>query len=90
MTTSKTKKVGYLLPNGIPLAADVISNVEPKSDEEVKNNRGAKGGKGEVNKIHSYPTGCNTHFGSQVATYSESGTLQCVFQLFHNGKITKK
>jgi len=62
-----------LLPNPVPALFDRAPDVQPKSNEQVCDDGGAKRGKRKVDKIHPHPCRSYAHLVAEVAAYAEGG-----------------
>ena len=63
----------FLFPDSVAFPADVGSDVKPKGNEEIKNDRRAHGCKGKINEINPDSARGNAHFCTQIAANTKHG-----------------
>ena len=62
---------------------DIIFDVHPESENQIKNNRRAKGEKRNVNKIAADFGGGNAHFFSNGCANTENMPFDKIFYFIH-------
>jgi hypothetical protein len=76
-----------LFPCRILFAYQIFFKVEPKSKNQINNNRRGHCNKGEVDKIQSDYARSNSQFLTQKRTYSENSCFNKIFETVHRANI---
>ena len=76
-----------LFPDGFAIPFQVLSDIDPKCQEEIHEDRGSKGCARKINKVKSYSAGSNTHFLANISANTKGRFFKYIFK-FRFGHTT--